>query len=62
MRSPALSVRWGLAFMCFVALDVNAAPTPGETDLIRERQARLLEEQRRRLEALKDLPGTPATS
>ncbi len=34
-----------------------AAPTPGEQDLIRDRQDRLLEEQRRRLEELKDLPG-----
>ncbi|MCI0998360.1 POTRA domain-containing protein, partial [Pseudomonas corrugata] len=38
----------------------HAAPTPGETDLIRERQNRLLEEQRRRLEELKDLPGQEA--
>ncbi|ETD38656.1 ShlB family hemolysin secretion/activation protein [Pseudomonas chlororaphis subsp. aurantiaca PB-St2] len=37
-----------------------AAPTPGEQDLIRERQDRLLEEQRRRLEELKDLPGKEA--
>ena len=35
----------------------QAAPTPGEQDLIRDRQDRLLEEQRRRLEELKDLPG-----
>lgn len=35
-------------------------PTPGEQDLIRERQDRLLEEQRRRLEELKDLPGRQA--
>lgn len=34
-----------------------AAPTPGEQDLIRDRQSRLLEEQRDRLEDLKDLPG-----
>ncbi|KRD02573.1 MULTISPECIES: ShlB/FhaC/HecB family hemolysin secretion/activation protein [Pseudomonas] len=40
---------------------------PGITDLIRDRQDRLLEEQQRRLEELKDLPGkaaapaTPAT-
>jgi hemolysin activation/secretion protein len=32
-------------------------PTPGDRDLIRERQERLLEEQRRRLEELKELPG-----
>ncbi|SEM58087.1 hemolysin activation/secretion protein [Pseudomonas sp. ok272] len=36
-----------------------AAPalTPGDQDLIRERQDRLLQEQRRRLEELKELPG-----
>ncbi|CRM20310.1 ShlB/FhaC/HecB family hemolysin secretion/activation protein [Pseudomonas sp. 52 E 6] len=34
-----------------------AAPTPGDQDLIRDRQNRLLEEQRRRLEELQDLPG-----
>lgn len=39
----------------------QAAPTPGEQDLIRDRQDRLLEEQRRRLEELKDLPGKAAT-
>ncbi|WIE50655.1 ShlB/FhaC/HecB family hemolysin secretion/activation protein [Pseudomonas sp. GM17] len=36
---------------------VYAASTPGETDLIRQRQNLLLEEQRRRLEELKELPG-----
>jgi hemolysin activation/secretion protein len=34
-----------------------AAPTPGDQDLIRDRQNRLLEEQRRRLDELQDLPG-----
>lgn len=49
------------------ALTPVQAATPGEQDLIRDRQDRLLEEQRRRLEELKDLPGkqttptTPAT-
>ena len=38
----------------------TAAPTPGDQDLIRDRQNRLLEEQRRRLEELKDLPGKEA--
>ncbi|MBC3411266.1 ShlB/FhaC/HecB family hemolysin secretion/activation protein, partial [Pseudomonas sp. SWRI51] len=38
------------------------APTPGETDLIRDRQERLLEDQRRRLEDLKELPGSPSQS
>lgn len=33
---------------------------PGEQDLIRDRQDRLLEEQRRRLEELKELPGKKA--
>ncbi|MEW5698720.1 ShlB/FhaC/HecB family hemolysin secretion/activation protein [Pseudomonas synxantha] len=39
-----------------------AAPilTPGDQDLIRERQDRLLEEQRRRLQDLKELPGKEA--
>jgi len=37
-----------------------AAPTPGDQDLIRDRQNRLLEEQRRRLEELQDLPGKEA--
>jgi len=37
------------------------AATPGEQDLIRDRQDRLLEEQRRRLQELQDLPGKPAT-
>ncbi|MDP9507354.1 ShlB/FhaC/HecB family hemolysin secretion/activation protein, partial [Pseudomonas protegens] len=38
------------------------APTfnPGDQDLIRDRQNRLLEEQQRRLEELKDLPGKSA--
>ncbi|RON01520.1 ShlB family hemolysin secretion/activation protein [Pseudomonas brassicacearum] len=44
--------------LCFASVNLaHAAPTPGETDLIRERQDRLLEEQRRRLEELKELPG-----
>jgi hemolysin activation/secretion protein len=34
-----------------------AAPTPGDLDLIRERQDRLLDKQRLRLDALKKLPG-----
>ena len=63
MSSPALVARLFLALLCLSPLNLAyAAPTPGETDLIRERQDRLLEEQRRRLEELKDLPGTPAKS
>ncbi|WP_231656450.1 ShlB/FhaC/HecB family hemolysin secretion/activation protein [Pseudomonas californiensis] len=42
------------------ALSPAQAATPGEQDLIRDRQDRLLEEQRRRLEDLKDLPGKQA--
>ncbi|ROL70988.1 ShlB family hemolysin secretion/activation protein [Pseudomonas chlororaphis] len=38
-----------------------ATPNPGDQDLIRDRQNRLLEEQRRRLEELKELPGNSAT-
>lgn len=37
------------------------ADTPGVQDLIRDRQDRLLEEQRRRLDELKELPGKLAT-
>ncbi|MGY2440906.1 POTRA domain-containing protein, partial [Pseudomonas sp. SDO52101_S400] len=61
MSSPALGARLCLALLCLSPLNVvSAAPTPGETDLIRERQDRLLDEQRRRLEELKDLPGKEA--
>ncbi|MGY2339114.1 ShlB/FhaC/HecB family hemolysin secretion/activation protein [Pseudomonas sp. SDO5532_S415] len=60
MYPPALVARLCLALLCLSPLSpVHAAPTPGDTDLIRERQDRLLEEQRRRLEELKDLPGKP---
>ena len=58
MYPPALVARLCLALLCLSPLHLaHAAPTPGETDLIRERQDRLLEEQRRRLEELKELPG-----
>ena len=43
------------------SFSTHAAPTPGDTDLIRDRQDRLLEEQRRRLEELKELPGKAVT-
>lgn len=69
MSSPALVARLCVALLCLSPLHFAvAAPTPGETDLIRDRQNRLLEEQQRRLEELKDLPGKdlkpaqPATS
>ncbi|SIS12709.1 MAG: ShlB/FhaC/HecB family hemolysin secretion/activation protein [Pseudomonas rhizophila] len=58
MSSPLLWARLCVALLCLSPLPLaHAAPTPGETDLIRERQNRLLEEQRQRLEELKDLPG-----
>ncbi|MEE4371026.1 ShlB/FhaC/HecB family hemolysin secretion/activation protein [Pseudomonas alliivorans] len=49
-----------LALLAAAPLSVLAATTPGEQDFIRDRQDRLLEEQRRRLEDLKDLPGKQA--
>ncbi|MBI6621513.1 ShlB/FhaC/HecB family hemolysin secretion/activation protein, partial [Pseudomonas corrugata] len=62
MSVYALGTRLVVASLYFLAMDIAvAAPTPGDTDLIRERQDRLLEEQRRRLEQLKELPGKPAT-
>lgn len=61
MFSPAHWARSYLALLCLSPLTLAyAAPTPGDTDLIRERQDRLLEEQRRRLEELKELPGKAA--
>lgn len=61
MYSPSLTARLCLALICLSPLkSVYAAPTPGDTDLIRERQDRLLEEQRRRVEELKELPGKAA--
>lgn len=47
-----------LAYMS--ANSAMAAPTPGDQDLIRDRQNRLLEEQQRRLQELQDLPGKAA--
>ncbi|WP_166217411.1 ShlB/FhaC/HecB family hemolysin secretion/activation protein [Pseudomonas atagonensis] len=62
MYPPALVARLCVALLCLSPLQIaSAAPTPGETDLIRDRQNRLLEEQQRRLEELKDLPGKAAT-
>ena len=47
-----------LTLLCLSAPDsAFAATNPGDQDLIRDRQNRLLEEQQRRLEELKDLPG-----
>ncbi|MHA4965091.1 ShlB/FhaC/HecB family hemolysin secretion/activation protein [Pseudomonas extremorientalis] len=55
--------RYFLCTFLLAYLSLNsamAAPTPGDQDLIRDRQNRLLEEQRRRLEELQDLPGKEA--
>lgn len=49
-----------LALLSGVPFSALAAPTPGEQDLLRDRQQQLLEEQQRRLEDLKNLPGTQA--
>ncbi|TLP57239.1 MULTISPECIES: ShlB/FhaC/HecB family hemolysin secretion/activation protein [Pseudomonas] len=40
-----------------VSLGVHAAPTPGEQDLLLERQRRLLDDQQRRIDELRNLPG-----
>ncbi|MBY8970185.1 ShlB/FhaC/HecB family hemolysin secretion/activation protein [Pseudomonas sp. P867] len=45
---------------CLASHCVMAATLPGDQDLIRERQNRLLEDQQRRLEQLKELPGKAA--
>lgn len=56
----------GSVFLFFLGslVGLNAAaapnPTPGDQGLIRDRQERLLEEQRRRLEELQELPGQQA--
>lgn len=50
-----------LSLLCLLAQNnVYAASNPGDQELIRDRQNRLLEEQRRRLEELKELPGKEA--
>ncbi|PWE38949.1 ShlB/FhaC/HecB family hemolysin secretion/activation protein [Pseudomonas prosekii] len=61
MYPPAHVARLCLALLCLSPLNIAyAAPDPGVTDLIRDRQDRLLDEQRRRLEELKNLPGKAA--
>lgn len=49
-----------VGLLTLIAFSANASPTPGDQDLIRDRQDRLLQEQQRRLQDLKDLPGNPA--
>ncbi|MGY4494893.1 ShlB/FhaC/HecB family hemolysin secretion/activation protein [Pseudomonas sp. TE3610] len=63
-RKPA--PRLGLA-LCLVAgvpaAQAVSSPSPGDQDLIRDRQDRLLQEQRKRLDDLQNLPGpAPAPS
>ncbi|AZE86895.1 ShlB/FhaC/HecB family hemolysin secretion/activation protein [Pseudomonas orientalis] len=63
MPLPMPRTRFLLCTFLLTCLSLNtasAAPTPGDQDLIRDRQNRLLEEQQRRLEELKDLPGKAA--
>ncbi len=51
----ALSPRTGLFLLALAVCPsghVDAAPSPGDQDLIRDRQDRLLEEQRKRLDDL----------
>ncbi|MGH8452590.1 ShlB/FhaC/HecB family hemolysin secretion/activation protein [Pseudomonas sp.] len=58
---PRTRLLLGVCLLTYFALNsAAAAPTPGDQDLIRDRQNRLLEEQQRRLEELKDLPGEAA--
>ena len=43
--------------LCIAPAVAATAQTPGDRELIRERQERLLQEQQRRLEELQQLPG-----
>ena len=68
MYLPASGARLCVVLTSFCLLaalnTAMAAPfnNPGDQDLIRDRQNRLLEEQQRRLEELKDLPGERAAA
>jgi len=62
MYVPSLWNRLRAALVCLLWFSAVpdaawAATNPGDQELIRDRQNRLLEEQQRRLEELKDLPG-----
>ena len=47
-------------WLCALSLSATAlAQTPGDRELIRERQQRLLQEQQQRLDELRQLPGNP---
>lgn len=52
----ALAIGLSLLPVCAAAA---SAPSPGDRDLIRERQERLLQDQQKRLQELQQLPGTP---
>ncbi|MBJ7548010.1 ShlB/FhaC/HecB family hemolysin secretion/activation protein, partial [Pseudomonas sp. OA3] len=59
-RCATLKVAPGLfwaVWLCFSLPAIALAQTPGDRELIRERQERLLQEQQRRLEELQQLPG-----
>ncbi|MBS9760741.1 hypothetical protein [Pseudomonas mosselii] len=57
-----LPTRFLAAGLVLLPLLAGAAPfqTPGDRDLIRDRQENLLQEQRKRLEELQQLPGRQA--
>jgi len=59
VRRTRLSLLSAFFCLCIPGMAHAAPPqtAPGVTDLIRDRQDRLLEQQQRRLEELKDLPG-----
>ena len=58
---PRTRLLLGVCLLICCALNsAFATPTPGDQDLIRDRQNRLLEEQQRRLQELQDLPGKAA--
>ena len=56
-----LAMRLCLVAACLGAIAPALAVTPGEQDMIRDRQNRLLQEQQRRLDELRELPGNPVT-
>jgi hemolysin activation/secretion protein len=49
-----------LVLLAATPLTARAAPNPGDQDLLRDRQEQLLQDQQRRLEDLKSLPGKQA--
>lgn len=60
MSSGQCSAQGFLLCVVFSCLIGTAWASPGDQDLIRERQSRLLEEQHRRLDDLRNLPGQPS--